>query len=269
MLILFLVQVLYTILVLAQYKQDPSHFGHRASSSSISKENDYKEKNGHCQEINKKNMSRLSNAINELAVMDDQDLHPFQQPLHPPPSSNIHFNHSHLFPLHEPSSSFSSPDAGYSIDTNYRFPPLSPSPLPSLSSGSRPPRSPLRLSSNSLCNRNRQSHYIASTSLSQLIPENEPLDIDEQAARFYNFDRRRPSAPTISMRHREQSDSLVEECMVTMSRNTSIDSSAPGCDGSRRSSLLAQDARETLSLKSRDGTPTSQFVSPCSYMVTL
>lgn len=70
------------------------------------------------------------------------------------------------------------------------------------------------------------------------------------------------------MRHREQSDSLVEECMVTMSRNTSIDSSAPGCEGSRRSSLLIQDARETLSLKSRDGTPTSQFVSPISHMVT-
>lgn len=220
-------------------------------------------------------MSRLSNAINELAVMDDDDLHPYQQPPQPSSSlssslsssssSNILFNHSHLFPSHEQSSSFS-PDAGYSIDTNYRFP--SPSPLPSLSSGSRPPRSPLRLSSNSLSNRNRQSHYIASTSLSQLIPENEPLDIDEQAARFYNFDRRRPSAPTISMRHREQSDSLVEECMVTMSRNTSIDSSAPGCEGSRRSSLLIQDARETLSLKSRDGTPTSQFVSPTSYMVT-
>ncbi|CDH49786.1 related to ser thr protein kinase [Lichtheimia corymbifera JMRC:FSU:9682] len=260
-----LTPVLYTILVLAQYKQDPSHFSRRASS--VGKENDHiKEKNGHCQENKKKNMSRLSNAINELAVMDDDDLHPYQQPPQPSSSlssslsssssSNILFNHSHLFPSHEQSSSFS-PDAGYSIDTNYRFP--SPSPLPSLSSGSRPPKSPLRLSSNSLSNRNRQSHYIASTSLSQLIPENEPLDIDEQAARFYNFDRRRPSAPTISMRHREQSDSLVEECMVTMSRNTSIDSSAPGCEGSRRSSLLIQDARETLSLKSRDGTPTSQF----------
>ena len=209
-------------------------------------------------------MSRLSNAINQLAVMDDEDLDPFQQPPSTSSSNNL-FNHSHLFPLHEQSSPFPyySPDA--SIDTNYRFPP-SPSPLPSLSSGSRPPRSPLRLSSNSLSNRNRQSHYIASTSLSQLIPENEPLDIDEQAARFYNFDRRRPSAPTISMRQREQTDALVEECMVTMSRNTSIDSSAPGCGGSTRSSLLVQDARETLSLKSRDGTPASQFVSPISYI---
>lgn len=127
----------------------------------------------------------------------------------------------------------------------------------------RPPKSPLR--SRSV----RQSHFIPATTPGSLFADDELSSTSSGRPAGYNYDRRRPSAPTISLQQKEIEPAHVP-FTTSMSRSNSCDSlgsSAPclstlGSDATgQQSTQSSSTVRETLSLESKDGSPSSQFVS--------
>ena len=191
--------------------------------------------------------------------------------------------HGAFTPRHERAHSYQQ------VAEEYRFPPI---PQTSISTSSglhqsstlRPPKSPLRSTKrrgNKASTLNRQSHYISREEEKELVAASSALAANDS---YYNYDRRRPSAPTISLRQRQQDDeeeeSMIHQCTMSMSRTTSIESTTEQ-QGTKIDHQILLDSlkeeeegqkrkekeRETLSLKSRDGAPSSQFVSEFNFIL--